>query len=111
MKPVPQPTPDIKGLLDYARRTREALDSLPRWLDGVELVGTVESPGIALSAGVGLAIPHGLGRAWRGWWLTLVYSGSGAAMVNSDQDGLFHDRTTHLYLYSASACRVNVWVF
>ncbi len=117
MRPVPQPSPDAKGLQDFARRTREVLGALPRWLDGVELTGLrdattgVLGAGIPLAAGVGLAIPHGLNRAWRGWWTTLVYAGSGPSIINSDQDGLYHDKQTHLYLYSASACRIHVWVF
>lgn len=108
MIPVPRQV-DAKGdnawpLIEVQAQLVQLIDQLNRLpiLDGRLLED------ITLVAGVPQAIPHKLGRAFRGWFPTrLAYPGATSVV----QEASSSTPSTTLRLQCATACTLSLWVF
>lgn len=88
------------------RNSRKTFDFLRVMLSQCPFLDGRLIEGVALAAGATTQVAHGLGRAYRGWW---VASGS----INADYpgEGTSDDATNFLALTVTNAQTVDLWVF
>lgn len=84
------------------------LSALASDLNAVPILNGRLLEDIELQAGVPLAIPHGLGRAFRGWFTTRLAFPGATAVV---QEATTTTPSTTLRLQCAQACSLSLWVF
>lgn len=95
---------DARALIDLWSRVAE----LYELLNGVAIVhGRLVGP-VTLAAGVPLAVSHGLGRPFQGWFpVRLSYPGA-TAVVQEASSTL---PSSTLRIQCAVACTLSLWVF
>lgn len=111
-----QQTPESRPLTDVQRylaqlvvelnRESQALDER---LAAIPILQGKQTPLFVLAAGVAQNIPHGLGRAYVGWFTARV-AYPGATGIVQEASGN-PDPTLYLRLHCPQAVTLSVWVF